>query len=692
MSAIATPTKGTQHVPTYCYQCVAGPDLLRVKVEDGVATEIGPNPAAKGIHPADGRPCVRAYGLVQKTYNPYRVLTPMKRTNPKKGRDEDPQFVAISWDEALDTVGEQAARHPRARPARRAGPAARGGQFRPRRHAGQLHGQLPGLPGRLGPIDYSLGSGQGVKCVHSEHLYGEFWHRGFTVCADTPTRSYIVLSFGANVEVTGGVCAVRRHADARVRGVKRVYVEPHLSVTGACSAEWVPIKPKTDAAFMLALIHVLLHEAARAAGHPLPARPHRLALPGRPRRLLPARPASGKPLLWDERSATRRAPRHAGHAAGAGRQLQGAAGRHHLARWRVAEHHDASGRTAFGDDGRRCASIQPEWAPRSATCPRPRSAASRSSSWSTPASARPRWSKADLPLPPGGGDAGQDGQQRLGRLRVLLGPHHAGHAGGRAGSARRHAGHHRALEQAARQPAAQRGAGRRRLHAVQLQPHHRDQWQARPTGRNAHRTLVPHVGNSPWSQALGPTHLAWMFMREAAQTGPSRASPSCGSPTAPTRRSRSGRPTGRRRPSRACPLSWPSPTRQDETNHMADMLLPEATDLESTQLIRCGGTKFVEQAWAHRGVVLRQPAVAPQGEARDFTWIATELARRTGLLERVRRAHQPRRRAAAAVRRGAGTSACPPTRCRTVDEIWDAVCKAATAELSEGKEVQDLAG
>ena len=66
----------TRRVPTYCYQCVAGPDLLRVKVEDGVATEVGPNPAAKGIHPADGRPCVRAYGLVQKTYNPHRVLTP----------------------------------------------------------------------------------------------------------------------------------------------------------------------------------------------------------------------------------------------------------------------------------------------------------------------------------------------------------------------------------------------------------------------------------------------------------------------------------------------------------------------------------------------------------------------------------------------------------------------------------------
>ena len=29
--------------PGYCYNCVAGPDLLEVKVVDGVATEILPN-------------------------------------------------------------------------------------------------------------------------------------------------------------------------------------------------------------------------------------------------------------------------------------------------------------------------------------------------------------------------------------------------------------------------------------------------------------------------------------------------------------------------------------------------------------------------------------------------------------------------------------------------------------------------
>ena len=51
-----------------------------------------------------------------------------------------------------------------------------------------------------------------------------------------------------------------RHADARVRGYKRIQVEPHLSATGAVSDEWIPIKPKTDAAFMYAMIHVILHE------------------------------------------------------------------------------------------------------------------------------------------------------------------------------------------------------------------------------------------------------------------------------------------------------------------------------------------------------------------------------------------------------------------------------------------------
>src|ERR1019366_8675806 len=105
----------------------------------------------------------------------------------------------------------------------------------------------------------------------------------------------------ANAGVTGGPCAVPRHADARVRGYKRVHVEPHLSITGACSAEWVPIRPKTDPAFMFALIHVLLHEHGLAKLD-VPFLRDRTASPYLvgPDGLYLRDFVSGKPLVWDE--------------------------------------------------------------------------------------------------------------------------------------------------------------------------------------------------------------------------------------------------------------------------------------------------------------------------------------------------------------------------------------------------------
>jgi phenylacetyl-CoA:acceptor oxidoreductase len=129
----------------------------------------------------------------------------------------------------------------------------------------------------------------------------------------------------------------------------------------------------------------------------------------------------------------------------------------------------------------------------------------------------------------------------------------------------------------------------------------------------------------------------------------------------------------------------------DETNFMADLLLPEATDLESVQLIKVGGTKFMEQFWDHRGVVLRQQAVAAQGDSRDFTWITTELAKRTGLLEQYNDALN---RGAGGVSPLKGSNydfSLDSSREHGVEEIWNAVCQAASAHLSDGKEAHDLA-
>src|SRR5690606_11944719 len=122
---------------------------------------------------------------------------------------------------------------------------------------------------------------------------------------------------------------------------------------------------------------------------------------------------------------------------------------------------------------------------------------------------------------------------------------------------------------------------------------------------------------------------------------------------------------------------------RDETNHFADILLPDATDLESLQLIRVGGTKYVEQFWDHEGYALRQPAIEARGEARDFTDIATELARRTGLNARY----------VASINKGAAgvplkgehhDFSLDPGEVHDRERIWDAVCRAASSELSDG--------
>src|SRR6266516_1262232 len=272
------PVSRARNVSTYCYQCVAGPDLLTVRVEDGTATEIGPNFTAAEIHPAGGKVCVKAFGLVQKAYNPHRVLYPMKRTNPDKGRNEDPGFVRISWNEALDLVAAKLnkvravglldeAGFPRV--------AARcGGGGTPTAYMGTL----PALLAAWGPVDMSFGSGQGVKCYHSEHLYGELWHRAFTVSPDTPLCEYLV-SFGANVEASVGVCGVKRHADARA--------------------------------------------SARAARPAVPEAPQFLALSDRPGRVLPARSAQPQAVDFRLAQRTRGAVRRGGYRSGAGRLLPG---------------------------------------------------------------------------------------------------------------------------------------------------------------------------------------------------------------------------------------------------------------------------------------------------------------------------------------------------------------------------------
>ena len=678
-----------KRVPTYCYQCVAGPDLLTVKVEDGVATEVEPNFCAAEIHPGGGKVCVKAFGLVQKTYHPGRVLTPMRRTNPRKGRDEDPGFVPISWEEAFDLIAGKlnairteglldASGYPRVA-------ATFGGGGTPQSYMGTF----PAFLSAWGAVDMGFGSGQGVKCYHSEHLYGEFWHRAFIVAPDTPRTEYLI-SCGANVEASGGVVGIWRHANARVRGMKRVQVEPHLSITGACSAEWVPIKPKTDAAFLFALMQVMLHEARRERLDlryltKLTASPYLVG----PNGYYLRDPASSKPLVWDRRSDA--AVAH--DAPGIDEALEGTfeadaieigPDGEVLARGRLA------GTTAFSKLVEHVATYTPEWAER--VCEVPAKRIRRIANEYLDHAHVGETIVVDgvtLPFRPVAVSLGKTVNNGWGgyeccwartMLAALVGALEV--PGGTIGTTVR-------LNRPQNDRLKSVKAGPDGFMAYPLNPTGKDTWSPKPNIRNAYKTMVPLAADGPWSQALGPTHFSWMFMDETPKGLPRvappdvwfvyRSNPAISFWDTPGVQDKMAR----------FPFIVAFAFTRDETNHFADILLPDAVDLESLQLIRVGGTKFVEQFWNHQGFALRQPAVAAQGEARDFTDIASELAERCGLTQGYIAAIN-RGVAGVPLTGGPRSYELDPARRHTRDEIWDAVCRAASSELSDGQDSHGL--
>ena len=676
-----------KQVPVYCYQCVAGPDLMKVEVEDGVATRIQSNYGICNEHPGHGRVCVKAYGLIQKTYNPNRIKQPMKRTNPKKGRDEEPGFVPISWDEALDIVADKM-KDMRAKGLKDEEGYPRlavsfGGGGTPT----QYMGTFPAFLGAWGPIDMGYGSGQGVKCYHSEHLYGELWHRAFIISPDTPYCNY-VINCGNNVEASGGVAGIWRQADARVRGLKRVQVEPHLSITGACSAEWVPIKPKTDAAFLFAIIHRIVHERGWREVCDVPyltndtTSPYLLG----PNGYFLRDPASRKPLIWDlaEKSA-KHFDADSIDAAMEGEYLvsgveEGPDGQ----QW---EHQRVVAKPSFQLFLEHMKTFTPEWAEKECDVPaqKMRDIADEYIAHACVGETI-EIEGTTLPFRPVAVMLGKGVNNGWGgyhtcwartMLAALVGALEV--PGGTIGTAVK-------LNRPANNRHDSAVSSRDGIMDYPFNPTSKEEWQSHPSIRNAYRMMVPLAANSPWSPALGPAHLPWLFQKKQPDHWPRQTMPDMwiNYKTNPAISSWNAPEVAKRVAEFPFVVSF-AYTR-DETNHMADILLPDATDLESLQLMRIGSTKFTEQFWKHQGWAVRQPVGDKVVDSKDMTEIATELARRVGILSQYNTAIN---KGAAGMRLKKDTFdyALDPDVPHSVEDIWNAVAKAATHEFSNGDEV-----
>lgn len=679
-------------IPTYCDQCYNGPDLFNIVVEDGFVQGMEPNQKCKDISPAEGRICVKAYGLIQKMYNPDRIKTPLVRTNPKKGKNEDPGWKKISWDKALDIVADKM------RAVREKGVLDEMGYPRLAVTMGQAAspagymGTMPAFFTAWGPIDFTLGSGQGIKCYHSEHLYGEYWHRCFIGAPDTP-RTKLIISFGHNTQASGGAAGVMRQARARETGYKRIQVEPHLSASASSSDEWIPIKVKTDAAFMYGLLHILLHEIKRDKSCDiqfLKKRTNSPYLVG-PNGYFIRHKDSGKPLLWDLVNNCAKAYDDLSVGDPALEGTYNASGIEQGPDGITYEHKDVDCKTSFQLLLEFLKPYTPEWAERICDVPKKTiRRVAREIVENAHIGETIEISGQELPYRPvafllgktvNNGPGGYQTIWARTILAMLIGALEV--AGSTIGASQR-------LNKPHHDRWSSIWPGKDGFMQNMVNPTDKENWPAKPKTRAQYTELLPLVLNSGWSPFLSATPLAWLSLGNTWEDVPRttypdiallyRANPAISMYFTDTINERLS----------SLPFFICIGYTHDETNHFADIILPDHTDLEGLQLFRMGQAVHSEALWNGYGFALRQPAAQPVVDSIDLTDFVTELASRVGILEQYNGAINAGLIQGLRLKSKKFDYELDPGKKYSKEEIWDRLCKSSTMTLSEGKKEHGL--
>ena len=236
-------------VKTACGMCLNQCAITAHRV-DGVVVKIEGNPDCPTSR---GRICPRGMSGMMLLYDPNRVNFPLKRTNPEKGIGVDPKWVRISWDEALDTITEKLKKLRADDPRKLICTSSSG--THDTSGVNRCFGHAFGSPN-------SWYSGAGTHCGNGQHYFGGLIYCSWGRMID-PNYANYYLSFGCPVGFGVGygvTYMATRMADARMRGMKHVVIEPWMGTAGPKSDEWIPIRPGTDAALALAMVNLLLNE------------------------------------------------------------------------------------------------------------------------------------------------------------------------------------------------------------------------------------------------------------------------------------------------------------------------------------------------------------------------------------------------------------------------------------------------
>jgi anaerobic selenocysteine-containing dehydrogenase len=198
-------------------------------------------------HPfTQGVICGKVREYAERVHSPLRVLTPLRRTGPKgAGR-----FARISWPEAIEEI----VRRWRAIIAEHGAEA-----ILPFSYAGSM-GQVQYWAGH--PFFHALGASRLDRTICVSTAYAG-WRA--TVGAVTGNDSEQMV--GADLIVLWGVNAAYSTVNvmtlvkqARARGAHVVCIDPYRTATALQADEHLMVRPGTDAALALAVMHVLIAE------------------------------------------------------------------------------------------------------------------------------------------------------------------------------------------------------------------------------------------------------------------------------------------------------------------------------------------------------------------------------------------------------------------------------------------------
>ena len=225
---------------TTCYMCACRCGI-RVTLRDGEIRYIQGNPD----HPLNkGIICAKGSSGIMKQYSPARLTKPLRR---KPGADRgDAQFEEISWDETFDILEERLGNL-------RATDPKKFALFTGRDQMQALTGLFAK---QFGTPNYAAHGGFCSVNMAAGLIYtigGSFWEFG----GPDLDRSKLFVMIGTAEDHHSNPLKMQLSRFKR-NGGRFISINPVRSGYSAIADEWVPIKPGTDGALFLALIHEII--------------------------------------------------------------------------------------------------------------------------------------------------------------------------------------------------------------------------------------------------------------------------------------------------------------------------------------------------------------------------------------------------------------------------------------------------